>query len=150
MSPKASLGFYALLLFSAGAALAQSGTNDSKLQQEILDAKKACHSELEKYCKGVTPGEGRIADCLDSREDQLSPGCRKSWLTVKSTVSSRLDQQELAFRDSCGPDINKFCSDVPSGRGRLLECIGKNKKDLSPSCRNFEDSLDNRISSLFS
>ena len=35
----------------------------------------------------------------------------------------------------CAADISKFCKDVKPGGGRILDCLSKNEKDLSPACR---------------
>lgn len=34
-----------------------------------------CKSELETFCRNVTPGEGRLLACLYAYEDQLSGRC---------------------------------------------------------------------------
>jgi hypothetical protein len=35
-----------------------------------------CRSDLEKFCKGVQAGEGRIMNCMREHEKELSEGCR--------------------------------------------------------------------------
>jgi hypothetical protein len=42
------------------------------LVQTVTDG---CKVELEKYCKDVTPGEGRVLACLYAFGDKLSPKC---------------------------------------------------------------------------
>jgi hypothetical protein len=39
------------------------------------EQRTACKADYEKYCKGTTPGGGRIIACLDKQ--QLSESCRK-------------------------------------------------------------------------
>jgi len=121
---------------------------EASLSKMAIDLKKECKSDIEKLCKGVTPGEGRIASCLDSKEDQLSQSCGNSWMGTKANVSKRVEKAEMAFRKSCGNDLQKFCSDVPLGRGRLLSCLDSHREDLSSSCTNFYSSLDQRLSKL--
>lgn len=128
-------------------AQSKSG-NNSKAPNLIENLKEKCQSDLTKLCKEVTPGEGRIAACLDSKEDQLSEGCKKAWTGTKTQVSNRMDQAELAFRKNCAKDVQKFCSNVPSGRGRLLDCLDDHKGNLSPSCQKFHTALDQRLSEL--
>jgi hypothetical protein len=37
---------------------------------------QACKSDIEKACKTIPPGQGRVLSCLKGREDQLTPECR--------------------------------------------------------------------------
>ncbi len=36
---------------------------------------KACKSDMEKYCKDVPPGDGRILSCLKGRDSDLDRAC---------------------------------------------------------------------------
>jgi hypothetical protein len=44
-------------------------------RQEGHEAKAACQPDLEKFCEGVRPGEGRIIACLQKHQADLSPAC---------------------------------------------------------------------------
>jgi hypothetical protein len=35
---------------------------------------------------------------------------------------------------ACGPDIQRLCSHVGPGQGRIKQCMKKHMKDLSPVC----------------
>jgi hypothetical protein len=46
--------------------------------QEMTAAQRdACMDDYEKYCKGVTPGGGRIIACLAKESDKITPACKK-------------------------------------------------------------------------
>jgi hypothetical protein len=46
--------------------------------QELTAAQRdACTGDYEKFCKGVTPGGGRIIACLAKESDKLTPACKK-------------------------------------------------------------------------
>ena len=46
--------------------------------QELTAAQRyACMGDYQKYCKGVTPGGGRIIACLAKESDKLAPECKK-------------------------------------------------------------------------
>ena len=47
-----------------------------KHKQALEHAKKACHDDVQKFCKDADPGEGRIVRCLEEHEKNLSEGCR--------------------------------------------------------------------------
>ena len=132
-------------------SLAQSQSKsqtDTKLSTEVSKVKTACQSDLDKFCKGITPGGGRIAACLDSRDDQLSSPCKTAYMNTKERISEKMDKAELAFRNSCGADVRKFCSQVPSGKGRLLECLDEHRDNLSGPCTDFQASLEYQLSTL--
>jgi hypothetical protein len=42
---------------------------------EARDAMRACHGDVQKLCKDVKPGEGRILECLKQHQAELSQGC---------------------------------------------------------------------------
>ena len=46
-------------------------------QEMTAEQRSACMGDYEKYCKGVTPGGGRIIACLAKESDKLTPACKK-------------------------------------------------------------------------
>lgn len=58
----------AALLFVSQSASAQELTTEQR---------SACIGDYEKFCKGVTPGGGRIIACLAKENDKLTPACKK-------------------------------------------------------------------------
>ena len=64
-----------LRIVLTAALLTASGT---AFAQELTAAQRdACMGDYEKYCKGVTPGGGRIIACLAKESDKLTPACKK-------------------------------------------------------------------------
>lgn len=57
-----------------------------EVQRKIDEAKLACKTDIEKFCKGVEPGEGRIARCLDMRGSELSPVCAEKLDLLKARL----------------------------------------------------------------
>jgi hypothetical protein len=48
------------------------------LAQQLTAAQRdACGGDYGKFCKGTTPGGGRIIACLAAHNDQLTPACQK-------------------------------------------------------------------------
>lgn len=38
---------------------------------------RACHADIERWCKAVKPGEGRLGACLKAKSKKLSKRCRR-------------------------------------------------------------------------
>ena len=47
----------------------------SAAQADEKENAGACRADVQKLCKGIHPGEGRIAACLKQHESEISPGC---------------------------------------------------------------------------
>ena len=58
-------------------------------QKRLDEAKRACTNDVEKFCKGVEPGEGRIARCLEKHTSELSPACAEKMGWVKANLPGK-------------------------------------------------------------
>lgn len=45
-----------------------------------------CKADVQRLCKGVEPGKGRLLQCLKSHENSLSVGCAKELKAMKSKM----------------------------------------------------------------
>jgi hypothetical protein len=45
-------------------------------REKAKEAHQACADDVQKHCKGVKPGQGRIVKCLKEHEKDLSPECK--------------------------------------------------------------------------
>ncbi len=86
-----------------------------------------CTDDVAKFCKGVRPGGGAIAKCLQEHESDLSPACKEQISKAKQKIRD--------FKEACRADVTKFCKDVRPGRGRILQCLKQNEAELSPECK---------------
>src|SRR5512143_1645024 len=93
----------------------------------VASAAPPCLADIQKLCANVPGTAGQIQACLKSHEAALSKECKAHVDGMKKTAG------ELAA--TCIWDIERFCSDVPSGGGRLAECLKGNRNDLSPECK---------------
>src|SRR5882672_3053745 len=46
-----------------------------RVEERIEQVREECKGDVEKFCKGVKPGAGRILSCLKGREADLAPAC---------------------------------------------------------------------------
>jgi hypothetical protein len=115
------LGFIALLCGTAFADIKMPG-------ETVADG---CEKELATFCRGVTPGEGRILACLYAFSDKLSPRCE----SVLFENATQLEKAMNSLSYECREDLKRFCNDVKYGDRRLFECLEKEKDQVSDQCR---------------
>jgi len=89
--------------------------------------KEACHPDAEKFCKGIKPGEGRIAACLKAHESELAPACQKLVERVETAIRE--------VHEACGGDVEKLCQGIRPGGGRMLACLKSHEAELSGPCK---------------
>ena len=93
-----------------------------------------CKKELDTYCKDVMPGEGRLLACLYAYEDKLSGQCEYALYDAAAQLERALTALSYVANE-CRDDLQKFCSDIQPGGGRLMACMDKNEKQLSARCK---------------
>jgi hypothetical protein len=93
-----------------------------------------CMAELDTYCKDVTPGDSRILACLYSRNDKLSGKCEFALFDAAVQLERAVAALGYVVNE-CADDLDKYCSAVQAGEGRLLGCIEKNDKKVSSRCK---------------
>ena len=94
---------------------------------------EGCQEELTTFCKDVTPGEGRILACLYAFQDKLSPRCEYALYDSVVQLDRTLNNLSYAVTE-CRDDLEKICSEIKPGEGRLLECLNKNESQVSQRC----------------
>jgi hypothetical protein len=57
-----------------------------KGEEALKETRQACENDITKYCKGVQPGEGRIAKCLRANKSHLSQKCRMKIIEEKKEI----------------------------------------------------------------
>jgi hypothetical protein len=50
---------------------------------------RQCASDIQKFCKDVTPGQGRIIQCLKSHQNELSDDCKQAIAQKKARPKHR-------------------------------------------------------------
>jgi hypothetical protein len=118
---------FSIVMVGGGTAFAQQ-----KGPVEVVV--EGCKTELETYCKGVTPGEGRVLACLYAYSDKLSNRCEYALYDAANQLQRAVTA--LAYTaNECRDDLKAYCSDIKPGQGRLLQCIDKNSAKVSTRCK---------------
>src|SRR6476620_8602662 len=128
------LPFLALLLSGPVCAQADLGkTILEKLTAKVAKLESACASDIKKYCKTVTPGEGRTIYCMQAHEDKISVKCAFELgesVTNVQTTADALKEGVIA----CKAEISGVCAKVVPGQGRVAACLLENKSTASAAC----------------
>ncbi len=59
-----------------------------------------------------------------------------SWVLFCSLANAD-EKPKLPAHNPCSDDIQKYCSDVTPGEGRLAKCMKKHASELSSGCKKF-------------
>jgi Cysteine rich repeat len=82
----------------------------------------ACLKDAKAQCPGVTPGGGKIRDCLKTHIQDLSDDCKA--VLVKAVNAK-----------ACADDAKKYCADTQAGGGALEACMKSHVADVSDACK---------------
>ncbi|MEV4607369.1 hypothetical protein MRBLMR1_002380 [Neorhizobium sp. LMR1-1-1.1] len=91
-----------------------------------------CGGDIQKLCKGVNLGNGRILECLQQNAAKVSAGCKGSFAQVFQSISKR-EEAQSSYEQTCKRDMNARCAGV-KGDGFVLACLVKKEKRVSPEC----------------
>lgn len=121
-----------LLLFagSIGILVGGQAAAQSSIAEDVLNG---CEAELDSYCEGVTPGEGRILACLYAHGDKLSGQCEYALYDAAARLERAINALTYVANE-CDADIESFCADVEAGEGRIAQCLNDHAGELSSSC----------------
>jgi hypothetical protein len=95
---------------------------------------EGCKTELDSYCKNVTPGDNRLLACIYAHEDKLSGRCEYALYDAAAQLERALTSLRYAVSE-CKDDLQKFCANVEVGEGRVLACLDRNDKAVSGRCK---------------
>src|SRR5882757_7101050 len=131
-----SVGLPLLAILSIGSASAQSSVGKTildKLTAKVAKLESACARDIKKYCRTVTPGEGRMIYCMQAHEDKISPKCAFELGDAAASIQTTAD----ALKDgviACKAEIAGVCGKIVPGQGRIATCLLENKSTVSSGC----------------
>ena len=104
-----------------------------KLTARVAKLESACAMDIKKYCRTVTPGEGRMIHCMEAHEDKISAKCMFELGEAATSVQTAAD----ALKDAviaCKAEISGACGKIIPGEGRIAACLLSNKSTASAGC----------------
>jgi Golgi apparatus protein 1 len=125
-----------LVILSAGSASAQANLGKTiveKLTAKITKLENACAGDIKKYCRTVTPGEGRMIYCMHAHEDKISPKCAYELGQAAVSVQTTADLLKDGVI-ACKAEITGVCGKIQPGHGRVAACLIENKSTASKTC----------------
>ena len=122
-----------VFLSLATAALLIGGPTASAQQDLVETIVTGCETELKTYCKGVTPGEGRILSCLYAYGDKLSGQCEFALYDAAAQLE-RFVAALSYVANECDEDIDNYCASVEAGEGRILACLEAQGTKIQGRC----------------
>ena len=114
-----------------------------RLAAGIKKLETSCGGDIKRYCRTVTPGEGRILHCMQAHEDKISPGCAFVLSEVALQAQTTADHLRDAV-NACRGDIDKLCAKTQPGQGRIAACLAANKTSVSKDCVEAVQKLQDR------
>ena len=66
----------------------------AEIEKRLEEAKEICAGDTEKFCKGIQPGEGRIARCLNEHIQEISPNCREKVRGLKHKIAEKKPEKQ--------------------------------------------------------
>ena len=94
----------------------------------------ACGKDIDRHCKKVNLGGGRVQQCLTQNRAKVSAGCRSAVPDVTILLQKRAAARSSVLK-VCDVDMRRLCVGVHAGDGNLLECFFKAERNASPACR---------------
>ena len=125
-----------LVILSVGSASAQTNLGKTiveKLTAKIAKLESACAGDIKKYCRTVTPGEGRMIYCMQAHEDKISPKCAYELGETAGSVQATSDLLKDGVI-ACKAEISGVCGKIQPGQGRIAACLIANKSTASKNC----------------
>jgi len=63
-------------------------------KKRLEEAQQACSEDIQKFCKDVQPGGGRIARCLKEHACDLSPACKEKCLLNEEMQGKKKPEEQ--------------------------------------------------------
>jgi hypothetical protein len=113
----------------SGACQEKLDADDLRAKRVIEEFGRACRPDVEQFCGGIEPGQGRVVGCLAQHQVELSPTCEAEMNRINEAR-----ERVAIVRRACTADVERLCHGVPPLTGPVLECLKSNEAKLSSGC----------------
>eukprot|EP01025_Chloroclados_australasicus_P015793 TRINITY_DN17633_c0_g1_i1.p1 TRINITY_DN17633_c0_g1~~TRINITY_DN17633_c0_g1_i1.p1 ORF type:complete len:858 (-),score=130.26 TRINITY_DN17633_c0_g1_i1:623-3196(-) len=107
--------------------------SDIRLDIPLADA---CREDRDKLCGNIPAGSAGVITCLQDHRKELSDICKATLFDQEVLMAEDIDFK-YPMKQSCEPEIQKFCKSVPHGHARIIRCLQENmdKEGFGAECR---------------
>lgn len=91
-------------------------------------AEMKCEAELQQVCPDSLQGGDRRR-CMEQRAKHLPSPCQSM---IRRQLVRFKEQSGQAL--ACAEDVRRFCREVQSGEGQMLQCLQDHAQDVSDGC----------------
>lgn len=147
----------------AAAAAPKAAAPKQPSSAQVAAVKSACRADYPKVCASVPPGGAPALECLEKNKAKVSAACAKAVTAAAGGATAtaapaaaaapaagaapaaapavivlrplRPREELFIVRSACGADIRTLCAGVPTGGGRIVQCIASKAASLSPGCK---------------
>jgi len=91
-------------------------------------AEMKCEVELQQVCPDSLQGGDRRR-CMEQRAKHLPSACQS---IIRRQLVRFKEQSGQAL--ACAEDVKRFCLEIPSGEGQMLQCLQDHAQDVSDGC----------------
>ena len=116
-------------LVSASPATAQTMSFEDAMKVFVA----SCGKDMEKHCRGVNLGAGRLKACLEKNTASVSAQCKTDAPRALAAVQARADAR-VAVLKICEIDAQRMCGMVQKGDGQILECMLTAQRGTNAKC----------------
>jgi hypothetical protein len=114
------------------AAVSASKAETISYADAVTTLANDCGADIQKLCKGLNLGNGRIADCLQQNAAKVSPTCKSTLAGVSASISKR-EEAQTSYSKICAHDMAQHCPGV-KGDGNMLACLVKTYRIVGEKC----------------
>ena len=83
---------------------------------------EACRQDVDSHCSSVTPGDGKVHQCLVDHQEQLTTACRAETNHLQMTAASNVELSPSLGR-ACAAERAQHCAGVTPGKARVFNCL---------------------------
>jgi hypothetical protein len=130
---------------STTSKMSQMSTKPGDMKAAITTVKTECDADMKKLCSDITPGDGEMAACLNSKIPQLTTSCREAQMALDDMIFKKMDRSNVAFRKNCGQDLKKWCETPGTDEAGVWSCLNEHTEELSSKCKSMRNEVDRKF-----